>query len=277
MRLFTRKTNVALSILYTIGVAISIYTLYQLPYSLVQKAYAVDLTQLNKMQPVLNELYFAIGLSLALGLLLIAALWLSQKKRQSPKSTTYSSTEEKNHKTTEEHPSSASSPASELPVEAIIKKVENQSEPSALFTEVLSQVCKQMEASQAAVYQTKHTDDYAYLELLASFAYHTPEGESITYRLGEGLAGQAAKDGNVVNISAVPEGYIQIISGLGKATPAHLIIIPMKQEEKVWGVVEIASFKEFSPGQEQSLQTLFNHLTQKLANNHNVSLAEAQQ
>lgn len=275
MRLFTRKTNIGLSILYALGVATSVYTLYQLPSEMVQETYAVNLAQLSKMQPVLNGLYFTVGLSLALGLLLIAALWLSQD-RSSKKMVTSLVREETDH-AAEEKPSSALSETTDLMIDGIIEKIEDQQEPAILFTEVLSQVCKQLEASQAAVYQTKHTDDYAYLALLASFAYHIPEGESITYRLGEGLAGQAAKDGNLVNISAVPEGYLQIISGLGKATPSHLIIIPMKQEEEVWGVVEIASFKEFSPAQEQSLQTLFNNLTQKLANNDNVSLAEAQQ
>ena len=275
MRLFTRKINVALSVLYALGVAVSVYTLYQLPSEMVQETYAVDLTQLSKMQPVLNGLYFTVGLSLALGLLLIAALWLS-RDRSSKKMVTSLAKEETNH-AVEEKPNSAPSETTDLIIDSVIDKVEGQQEPAILFAEVLSQVCKQIEASQAAVYQTKHTDDYAYLELLASFAYHTPEGESITYRLGEGLAGQAAKDGNLVNISTVPDGYIQIISGLGKATPSYLIIIPMKQEETVWGVVEIASFKEFSPAQEQSLQTLFNNLTQKLANNDNVSLAEAQQ
>ena len=274
MRLFIRKTNVALSILYILGVATSVYTLYQLPSEMVQETYAVDLTQLSKMQPMLNELYFTVGLSLTLGLLLIAALWLSRENHSQQGKAT-SSKEETSH-TVKEKSSSASSETTDLMIENIMRQVENQ-QPSTLFTEVLSQVCKQLEASQAAVYQTKYTDDYAYLEILASFAYHTPEGESVTYRLGEGLAGQAAKDGNVVNISAVPDGYIQIISGLGKATPSHLIIIPMKQKEAVWGVVEIASFKEFSPAQEQSLQTLFNKLTLKLANNDNVSLAEAQQ
>ena len=115
------------------------------------------------------------------------------------------------------------------------------------------------------------TDRYYF----SSYAYHVPEGEKISFRFGEGLAGQVAKEGKMINIDAVPEGYIRILSGLGSASPRHLIIIPLKEADQVRGVVEIASFHSFSSQTEIELQQTFDKLALKLINDDNVSLENA--
>lgn len=41
----------------------------------------------------------------------------------------------------------------------------------------------------------------------------------------------------------LPKGYLTITSGLGGAEPKFLIVVPIKAETKVYGILEIASFK----------------------------------
>jgi transcriptional regulator with GAF, ATPase, and Fis domain len=41
---------------------------------------------------------------------------------------------------------------------------------------------------------------------------------------------------------SVPEGYTQITSGLGDATPSCILIVPMKYSEQIEGVFELAGF-----------------------------------
>jgi len=108
---------------------------------------------------------------------------------------------------------------------------------------LLSKICMKIDASQALYYIVKKEKGIRYIEMMSSFAYGLPESETIKYEFGEGLAGQAAKDGKLINISEVPKGYITIISGLGSSSPNHLLILPIKQGEEVTAVVEIASFK----------------------------------
>ena len=48
-------------------------------------------------------------------------------------------------------------------------------------------------------------------------------------------------------VDEIPPGYIRISSGLGEAPPANLAVMPIKFEDSVMGVVELASFSKFTP------------------------------
>ena len=266
-----KKINALFALSYITGLIATAYALYQLPMNLV-RSQAVDLTQLKQAQPVIDQLYIVSGISLAFGAAALIGLWLArQNDNVSNESTQYTEQDYTDQGYEEEQ---QSTDENSLYIKGIDELVANEDEEEA-FTAALSLVCHATEASQAAVYRSKHTEEYNYIELLASFAYHAPEGETITYRYGEGLAGQVAKQGECVVIDTVPEGYLEILSGLGKASPTHLMIFPIKYEDQVVGVVEIASFKEFSAQQKEGLPGVFDLLALKLSNNDNVSLEEA--
>jgi PAS domain-containing protein len=65
--------------------------------------------------------------------------------------------------------------------------------------------------------------------------------------LGEGLAGQVAREGDTLHITDVPDQYATITSGLGKANPRSIIVVPLKSNEVIQGVLELASFQDFEP------------------------------
>ena len=60
------------------------------------------------------------------------------------------------------------------------------------------------------------------------------------------MVGQVVKNGLPLNLDNVPDGYITVISGLGKTTPQNLLIIPIGYDSDFVGVIEIASFTKFS-------------------------------
>ena len=85
------------------------------------------------------------------------------------------------------------------------------------------------------------------LNLVASYGYATHKSVPRHFLFGEGLVGQAALEKKTLNLRDVPKNYIRIASGLGEAAPANIIVLPIIFEEEVLGVIELASFQQFSP------------------------------
>ncbi|MBT1708632.1 PAS domain S-box protein, partial [Fulvivirgaceae bacterium PWU5] len=76
---------------------------------------------------------------------------------------------------------------------------------------------------------------------------HTRQKKSRTHPMprGAGRAGQAWQEGDTVYLTEVPQNYVRIVSGLGDANPTAVVIVPLKVNDQIFGVVEIASFGEF--------------------------------
>jgi signal transduction histidine kinase/CheY-like chemotaxis protein len=66
------------------------------------------------------------------------------------------------------------------------------------------------------------------------------------FALGQGLVGQCAVNKERILLTNVPKDYIKISSGLGKANPVNLIILPVLFEKEIKAVIELASFDTFS-------------------------------
>ena len=65
----------------------------------------------------------------------------------------------------------------------------------------------------------------------------------------EGLLGRCIQEKETIYLTDIPDNYIKINSGLGDANPRSLLLVPMVMNDDVFGVIEIASFKEFQPFQ----------------------------
>jgi signal transduction histidine kinase/DNA-binding response OmpR family regulator/HAMP domain-containing protein len=63
---------------------------------------------------------------------------------------------------------------------------------------------------------------------------------------GEGVAGQAAADRRVLVLSDIPDDYLRIGTALGETRPRHLLVVPFLFEERLLGMLELASLEPFS-------------------------------
>ncbi|WP_084714499.1 HAMP domain-containing protein [Streptacidiphilus rugosus] len=77
-------------------------------------------------------------------------------------------------------------------------------------------------------------------------AYGAPEGQAVSFRIGESLVGQCAHNRRTLLIEDLPPGYLTIASGAGSAAPASLLLLPIVMEDQLLGVVELASLRPFS-------------------------------
>ncbi|GAA3041754.1 HAMP domain-containing protein [Kitasatospora albolonga] len=83
------------------------------------------------------------------------------------------------------------------------------------------------------------------LRLIGSYGYQR-RSMPTTFRPGEGLIGQAAVEKRSIILKETPPGYLKIASGLGEASPAHVVVLPVMFEGRLLGVIELATFSSFT-------------------------------
>ncbi len=115
-----------------------------------------------------------------------------------------------------------------------------------LADDVISALVNFTEANQGVLFFLNDEDkNDIFYELAGAYAYNRKKYLSGKIYPGEGLVGAVVLEKYTVYITEVPEDYVNIESGTGKANPRSILIVPLKFEEKVLGVIELASFNEF--------------------------------
>ncbi len=244
------KVSLALAIFFILGMAVSLYVIYSLPSSL-RLAHGYQGEFLN--------VYLMIAITFLLGALaLVLALRFKQevviyRDRAIDASTT-----------TQQETEQGKSTISLANLTSNLSQAKDQKD---ILDAGLNTVCKQLEAGQGAIYTTTEKDGKRTVELQGGYALNIGESTIISYEFGEGLIGQAAAGGQSLYVDDVPEGYIKIVSGLGSASPKYLLIVPIKEGEEVFGVMEIASFVPISEDQrkftEESAQLIADKISAK--------------
>lgn len=114
-----------------------------------------------------------------------------------------------------------------------------------LSNNVLKNLIQFLGANQGGLFLYNDTDkEDVHLELVSSYAYNQERKKKKKIYLGEGLIGTCAIEKSYVYLTDLPEDYLTITSGLGASNPSSLLIMPLKVEEQIFGVMEIASFKK---------------------------------
>lgn len=118
-----------------------------------------------------------------------------------------------------------------------------------LSDEIISNLIKYLKANQGGLYiiNSEEGEDEEYMTLTACYAWDKRKYLDQRISKGDGLTGQSWLEQGTIYLTEVPNDYVSITSGLGEANPRSILIVPLKVNEDVYGVVEIASFREFEP------------------------------
>ncbi|MBF0462477.1 MAG: response regulator [Magnetococcales bacterium] len=93
--------------------------------------------------------------------------------------------------------------------------------------------------------------------LLASYGWRARKGEVYSFAPGEGIVGQCALEQTPILVSDLPDGYIQISSGLGEAPPRFILAAPViAPSGPVLAVLEVATLDAFGPREQALLEEL---------------------
>lgn len=128
-----------------------------------------------------------------------------------------------------------------------------------LSEELIGELVKYVGANQGGVFIVNDTDlnpNEHFLELAAAYAYNKKKFIEKKVLKGQGLVGRAWLEGLPIYLSEVPNDYIEIRTGLGGANPKYVFIVPLKINEKVEGVMELASFHEFEEYQQEFIKQI---------------------
>lgn len=79
------------------------------------------------------------------------------------------------------------------------------------------------------------------LNMTTGFAYDRKKHIARTVALGEGLIGTCAMEKERILLTDIPEDYPDIISGMGSAKPASILILPVQTKDELLGVIELSS------------------------------------
>jgi hypothetical protein len=174
--------------------------------------------------------------------------WITEKRE-----------EEKAQSSAERHTPAADRKKRTMDFAATARKIVRRTPENAALEELgkglLKNLARELEIMSGIFYlEKKGTFEAASTYALVSS--HKP----YEFKLGEGLTGQAARNQQLLVISSIPEEYLEVFSGLGKALPSYLAIVPLIHKGHTVALIECTGYK-YNP---QEIENMFRILSREL-------------
>lgn len=242
------KLSLLLAVIFVLGIGASLYNIYSFPQGL-------QLAQ--GYEPAFTKVYAVLGITFLTGALSLLNALRYRKELVVFRDRTLAASAAK-----QEAEQAGKTTISLDSVLAMLVQAKNENETMQFG---LQAICKQLEAGQGAVYRIIDEDNKRKVALHSGYALNIGESAMINYEFGEGLIGQSASSGNTLYVDDVPEGYVKIVSGLGSASPRYLLIVPMKTQGRVLGIIELASFTPITEDQRKFVEEASQHMAEKIS------------
>jgi methyl-accepting chemotaxis protein len=143
---------------------------------------------------------------------------------------------------------------------------QNNDDIEKLSYEIISNLVKYCDANQGGLFVVNNDDEKnVFIEMSAAYAFDRKKFLENKIELGVGLIGRAVQEAETIYITDIPENYITITSGLGDESPKSILIVPLVINEIVYGVIEMASFKEFEKYQIEFVEKVGENIASTLS------------
>lgn len=135
-----------------------------------------------------------------------------------------------------------------------------------LGDKIIAALVQYTHSNQGGLYTLNDEDEHnKHLEMISLFAFDIKKHEQQRIKLGEGILGQAFLEKETTYLTNLPESYIRITSGLGDANPRSILMVPLKVDTQVYGIIELASFNEYQPHEIAFVEKLAESIASTLA------------
>ena len=128
-------------------------------------------------------------------------------------------------------------------VAGLAQEKRGELEPADLATRAVGFLARHLGAPAGALY---YADGNGNLGLLGRFGRDGDETVPATFRMGEGLVGQAAMTDDITVVVDPPADYLRVRSGLGEGAPKAIVLLPLRQGGIGRGVLELALFSPWT-------------------------------
>jgi len=139
-----------------------------------------------------------------------------------------------------------------------LKCVSSAEELANLF---LSKMAHEFEIVQGIFYQ--YNFETQIFNPIGEYAYYGEEPPK-SFKIGEGINGQVARDKSMLYLNDLPVNYRKIVSGLGRSEPKCMIIMPVISKNETVAIVEISLIKQFNERMLEILQKILNEVAECL-------------
>ena len=133
--------------------------------------------------------------------------------------------------------------------------------------QILSFIISYVKANQGGLFV--YESELNVLSMLSCYAYDRKKYVEKEITVGEGLVGQCYLEREPIYLTEIPAEYISITSGLGKTTPRSLFVVPLLVDDQVEGVLELASFRDFTESERLLITSIADAIGSFLATNRN--------
>lgn len=133
-------------------------------------------------------------------------------------------------------------------------RLQTDADPDAFARTFTSELAPRVKAGVAVFY--RHDEDARRLHLAGSYGLQRRKHLSTQYAHGEGLVGQVALERKPILLEQVPDDYVRIHSGLGEAAPRNIIALPLLQQDRLLGVIELGTFTRIDETERRFLDEL---------------------
>jgi len=116
-----------------------------------------------------------------------------------------------------------------------------------LTSAIIAGLVRYMELNQGGFFLIDQEKGRKIIRMTACYAYDRNKFPDRIIEWGEGLIGSVVLEKKSIYTDKIPDSYLTVTSGLGKANPKYLLIAPLIFHDEVYGIIELASFKAIDP------------------------------